>query len=411
VSDLAKLGVVIAALILLVRLKFRLSIALFASAAAIGLMFGLSPAQIASAARSGFLDAESLKIVFALQLVLLFSAITKEQGSMQRAISALSMVFRDARVTVAVIPAVIGLLPVVGGAMLSAPLVSEAADELGLSPERRTFLNYWFRHVWEYTLPTFPAVFLTAGIVGIPVGDLVLINLPLTAAAIAGGVVLGFRGVRPPRSSGIRLTPAACGRHLATFAWNLAPFFIVILLTVGGGIHLAYAMLGVTAGIVFLYRIPAARLQLLARRHLSLELAFLVWGIMVFKEMLTASNAMVGIVADLTRMGMPAAVLVAMVPALIAFITGYTTAFVGLSFPVLLPLLPSDGSAAAFVMLGLGAGICAHLLSPVHSCYVMTLEYYRADMGKTYRLLVGPVTVTFLAGVAVFAAARAFGGS
>jgi len=53
--------------------------------------------------------------------VLLFSAVLKENGAMNRAIAALGSVVRDARFTVAIIPAVIGLLPVVGGAMLSPP--------------------------------------------------------------------------------------------------------------------------------------------------------------------------------------------------------------------------------------------------------------------------------------------------
>jgi hypothetical protein len=410
-GDLIKIGIVIAAIILLIRLKIRLSITLLGSAAAIGVLFGLSPAQMADAAFNGFLDPETLKIVLALQLVLLFSAITKERGGMQRALSALSTVFRDPRAAVAVIPAVIGMLPVVGGAMLSAPLVSQASDELKLSPERRTFLNYWFRHVWEYSLPTFPAVFLTAGIAGIPIADLVLVNLPLTAMSILAGIVLGFRGIHGPGALPAALTPAECGRQLLSFALNLAPLFIVILLTVAGGIHLAWSLLGVTAAIVFIYRIGPSRLFRLARTHLSLELAGLVWGIMVFKEMLGASQAMAGIAADLTRLGMPVSVLVVALPALIAFITGYTTAFVGLSFPVLLPLLPTDGSALFYVMLGLAGGIGAHLLSPMHACFVMTLDYYRADMLKTYRLILAPALLTFLVGVAVFLTARTFFGA
>jgi hypothetical protein len=207
------------------------------------------------------------------------------------------------------------------------------------------------------------------------------------------------------------LTPAECGRQLLSFALNLAPLFIVILLTVAGGIHLAWSLLGVTAAIVFIYRIGPSRLLRSARTHLSLELAGLVWGIMVFKEMLGASQAMAGIAADLTRLGMPVSVLVVALPALIAFITGYTTAFVGLSFPVLLPLLPTDGSARFYVMLGLAGGIGAHLLSPMHACFVMTLDYYRADMLRTYRLILAPALLTFLVGVAVFLTARAFFGA
>ena len=61
--------------------------------------------------------------------------------------------------------------------------------------------------------------------------------------------------------------------------------------------------------------------------------------------------------------------------------------------------------SAFYIMLGLASGICAHLLSPMHSCLVMTLEYYQAGMGKTYRLIWIPVLFTFLTGVAVFLAA------
>jgi integral membrane protein (TIGR00529 family) len=259
---------------------------------------------------------------------------------------------------------------VVGGAMLSAPLVAEASDDLKLSAERRTFLNFWFRHVWEYALPTFPAVFLTAGIVGIPVADLVLVNLPLTTASILVGIVFGFKGIRPFISAHASLTPAGMGRYLLTFVWSLLPFFLVILLTLWFDLHLVYSLALITAGTLVLYRLPPASLAALIRRSFSVELALLIYGIMLFKEMLAASSAMAGIAADLSRMGMPTAVLAALIPAVIAFITGYTTAFVGLSFPVLLPLLPTDGSGVYYVMLALASGICAHLLSPMHACYV-----------------------------------------
>jgi len=97
--------------------------------------------------------------------------------------------------------------------------------------------------------------------------------------------------------------------------------------------------------------------------------------------------------------------LVVLLPALIAFITGYTTAFVGLSFPVLVPFIEPGGMSAYYVMLGLASGIGAHMLSPMHACLAMTLQYYEAGMGKTYRLLFMPAAVVFLTGVCVFAAA------
>lgn len=403
--DVLKLGVIIAGIIVLIRFKVALSITLIASALVLGFLFRLPGGEILDGLLRAMLSLENLKLVIALELVLLFSAVLKENGAMNRAISALSGVVGDARFTVAIIPAIVGLLPVVGGAMLSAPLVAEASDELGLPPERRTFLNFWFRHVWEYTLPTFPAVFLTAGITGVPIPELVAVGTPLTLAAIAAGVLFGFRGVPSSRRSGNAGSLPQAGKQLAQFAWNLLPFFLVIGLTVGLDMHLVYPLAMVTTGVILLNRMPPSRLRRLARRHLSIDLAFLIWGIMLFKEILVATGAMANIAGELSAMGIPPLALVVLLPALIAFITGYTTAFVGLSFPVLVPFIEPGGMSAFYVMLGLASGIGAHMLSPMHACLVMTMQYYEADMGETYRLLIMPTAVVFLTGVCVFAAA------
>ncbi|HSV92535.1 MAG TPA: DUF401 family protein, partial [Desulfobacterales bacterium] len=125
--DVLKIGLIIAGIIVLIRFKVALSLTLFVSALVLGLLFQLSAGEMLDGLLAAALSVDNLKLVLALQFVLLFSALLKENGSMARAIAALSRVLRDARFTVAVIPAVVGLLPVVGGAMLSAPLVGAAA--------------------------------------------------------------------------------------------------------------------------------------------------------------------------------------------------------------------------------------------------------------------------------------------
>lgn len=399
--DLYKMGGIIAAIIILIRLKVPLSIALSASAAILGWLYHMSFSEIANGMLKTVLSIENLYLILVLQLVLVFSAILKENGSMGRAIAALNRLFQDARFTVAFIPAVIGLLPVVGGAMLSAPLVAEASDELNLSRERRTFLNYWFRHVWEYTMPTFSAVFLTASIVGISIADLVKTNVPLTGAAILTGAYFGFKGVQPVQSPGGKVK-RNMGKDALDFVWNLMPFFLVIILTLCFDLHLLYSLVLMIFGTILLHRMKIHTLIRLGRQHLSIDLAFLIWAMMLFKEMLLSSGAMVNVTGELSRMGMPQVILLVIVPAVIAFVTGYAPAMVGLSFPVLLPIIQSSQSVASSTMLALASGICAHMLSPMHPCYAMTLKYNRASMAKTYRLLVAPVIITFLTGVVFF---------
>ena len=393
---------VLAVIIILIRFRVRLSITLLGASIALGLLFRLTLTQIAQGFYAGALDPETLKLIAAMLLVLFFSAIMKETGNMSRSISSLREVFRDARVTMGLIPAIIGLLPVTGGAILSAPLVAEASDDLRLSPEKRTFLNFWFRHVWEYTLPTFPFILLTSAIVGMPITDLCLVNLPLTIASIAGGVFFGFRGIRAPIPSHAPLTPARILSQIYSFLTNLLPFFLVLFLTLFGKIHLAYSLSLIIVGMVLIYRLPLPVLRQLGKASLSAEIAVLLFAIMIFKQILIASGAMHSMAAELSQMGMPPVFLVVLLPALIGFITGYSPALGGLSLPVLLPFIQSSRVGTFYVMLAVASGLSAHLLSPMHACLVMTLEYYKANIGKTYRLLFAPVAVIFLTGVIVF---------
>jgi len=403
-----KVILILAGIIILIRFRVPLSITLLGGSVALGFLFHLTPIQIAQGFYKGASDPDTLKLIAAVLLVLFFSAVMKETGNMSRSIVSLRAVFRDARVTVGLIPAIIGLLPVIGGAMLSAPLVTEASDDLRLSPERRTFLNFWFRHIWEYMLPTFPTIFLTSVIVGLPVADLSLANVPLSIASIAGGIFFGFRGIKadlPPRKP---LAPWQILRKTFSFFINLLPFFVVIFLTLSYKIHLAYSISLVTAGMILFYRIPLPLLHKLAKTTLSLEIAFLILGIMIFKEILFASGAMNSTTGELAQMGLPPIFLFILLPGLTAFITGYPPAFVGLSFPVLLPFIPPSSLGTFYVMLALASGMSAHLLSPMHACLVMTLEYYKASIEKTYRMLFAPVTIVFLTGLIVLLLAYGF---
>ncbi|MCF6334926.1 MAG: DUF401 family protein, partial [Spirochaetales bacterium] len=57
--------------------------------------------------------------------------------------------------SIAILPAIIGLLPMPGGALFSAPLVDDCDEGAKIDPVLKTKINYWFRHIWEYTWPLY----------------------------------------------------------------------------------------------------------------------------------------------------------------------------------------------------------------------------------------------------------------
>jgi integral membrane protein (TIGR00529 family) len=404
-SAILKILLIIGSILILVRFRIRLSVILWLAAAFLGFLFQLPPLQIGLGFLYGTADPGTLKLMASLLLILFFSAIMKETGNMARAISALQGIFRDARATVAVIPAVIGLLPVPGGAILSAPLVNEASDDLRLSPERRTFLNYWFRHIWEYSLPTYPGIILISSIVGVPVAKIFWVNLPLTLASLVVGILLGFRGIRLSSRPVAPMTFQYILRNALSLVRNFLPLFLLLLLTLYFRLHLLYSTLIAILAVVLFFRLPFSLLRRLGKESFSWEIVFLISGVMIFKKILETSGAMHAIAGEFTQLGTPVPLLIAVIPCLFGFITGYATGMAGLSFPVLLPFILGSDHIMIYILLAYGLGMSITLLSPTHACLILTREYYRADIAKIYRLLFIPVAIVFCTGIgiAVFA--------
>lgn len=62
-----------------------------------------------------------------------------------------------ARAATFAIPAAIGLLPMPGGAYISAVVVDPLYDKMGFKSHQKTFLKYWMRHIWIRSGPSFRA--------------------------------------------------------------------------------------------------------------------------------------------------------------------------------------------------------------------------------------------------------------
>jgi len=122
------------------------------AAVALGLMYAMDVGELALVCLRSTANLVAAEILVAVLMIVFLSELMKRKGRIKTMVDSLRRLLGDPRGCGAG-PAIIGFLPIIGGAMISAPMVEEASDELGLSPEKKTFLNYWFRHLWEYTFP------------------------------------------------------------------------------------------------------------------------------------------------------------------------------------------------------------------------------------------------------------------
>lgn len=390
--ELLKIGIVFFIVLILTFKRVSLWIALLAGTFLLGLLFRLPFQSIVKDLFTSIVDTGTLLLLGAFVAILLFSTLLKETGRMEAILEGFRGIFKDIRVVIALLPAMIGLMPIMGGALISAPMVVEGSDELKLSAERRTFINYWFRHVWQYTLPTYPALILAATLVKIPVRNLGWINLPLTLTAVVSGIFFGFWGV----SKSTRVRHLSNTTSALRLFYNLCPLICGLMLVVGFQVELAYAFGLVVLGMVIFYRISWSVVLKGLKESLNIELLLTVAIVMGFKKVLESSGAIHSVSSVLLSSEVPLWLIAIWVPFLVGLVTGVTVAPIAISFPILIPLFENDPHFLNYMVLAFASGISGDLLSPFHLCLILTKDYFQADLKGVYRFVWVP-TVSIVA--------------
>jgi hypothetical protein len=84
------------------------------------------------------------------------------------------------------------------------------------------------------------------------------------------------------------------------------------------------------------------------------------------------------------------------IPFFIGMMTGVTTAGLGIGLPILLPIIIHGEANLYFAMLAFTGNFIGVMISPMHLCLVVTQNYFKADMGKIYKMLILPLIIIFL---------------
>ena len=395
-----KVLVVFVIILILIKKKCPIGWAMLISSFILGLLFAISPREILKIFASASISPLCLELIAIMMLILILSRVLQEGGGFERIVGSLKKLIKDTRLILASVPALIGLLPMIGGAIFSAPLVKAAAEKAGITPAKKAFINYWFRHIFEYTWPLYPGLILAAKLADVDIWRIILVQIPLTLAAVGAGILFELKNIHPRSHDNHTLKKRfLLFRELAL---DTIPITSVILLVLVFRVHLAIALAISLFSAFIINRMGFKRSVGLFFKGLSFQYVILIVGIMVFRQMLEAAGATSTFVPSLMNFGVPFWVLVCIAPFLIGFISGVTVAFVGITFPVLLPSFGEGPAVLNYIMLAFASGYAGVLLSPVHVCLVLTKNYFKVDIRDFYRLLLLPVLAVLLTAAVIF---------
>ncbi|MGI1659230.1 MAG: DUF401 family protein [Desulfitobacterium sp.] len=404
----AKLLIVFVIMMILLWRKIPLVYVVIGASAVLAFLFGTDLPGFAKMVWDATKDPSTIEIEVILTLIMILELILRKQGYLERMLNALTSLIKDRRIVMAIIPAFIGLMPSAGGALFSAPLVEQAVGK-SVSAVNKTFINFYYRHIWEYFLPIYTGVLLVSNITGIPLPRVLMGLMPFGLLVILLGLPFLFRikvdeelaeVTEPPQAA--TLKKGAKGYRLKSikdvFFSTLPVLAVVGLVMAKAPITLAIA--AVLIVLILKHRFTLSELLQIARKAIVIKTLVMIWGIMLFKQVMETVGSFDELPNLLGTLPVPEFLIFALIAFFISFLTGQTGSYIGIAFPVVMAATGGQVSLP-LVTLVFMAGSAGTMLSPMHLCLSLTVDYFKSDINKVLRMLIIPESI--IVGVAVLA--------
>ena len=393
-------------MLVLNRLVKNLLISIGAGIIILALWSGRSFPEIVSISINRLFSANLLFLIIILFGIIWLSTLMSKNGIINDLVTSVRGMSSN-KAAMALLPAFIGLLPMPGGAIFSAPLVDSIDEDKALDPIHKVQINYWFRHIWEFWWPLYPAVLLALDITGLPVTKFMLYQLPLWVLMIFTGYFFLLRKVDISEVLGNK-----SGYSRRKFILSVIPVVIIICTYAVCRIFIPFLAdfnkfvpmgIGIFLAIVFAQTYKPMGLRVWRKIVLNattLNLVLIVILVMIYGSFIDSplsdgSYIMSHMRTELDQWGIPLFIIIMILPFISGMVTGIAVAFVGASFPIIMSLLgpnPETWHIATSMVLGYGFGYLGMILSPVHICLIVTNDHFKTNVEKSIIKLAKPVS-------------------
>jgi integral membrane protein (TIGR00529 family) len=383
--DLLKISLVFALILLLLRKRLNIGLVMIIAASLLFLLYRMPLTLIWKTCNSALRSDVTIKLILALSFIRIFEMILREHAVLTQMMSAVKAIFKNRKAVIVSMPLLIGLLPSVGGAYFSAPMVAETTSDIKMSPEEKSFINYWFRHPWEYVLPLYPGILLASAISRIELHNLITVNTTYAILILITGFIFSMHGIKGAVKKEERLSKKGL--------WSFMPIVAVLLLVVIFRIELHYALIAVIIFLFLFYRYNLKSTFTAFKHGFSLDVIILIIGVMIFKEAMEYSGAVKNLSQFFIKEGISALPILFLLPFVTGLLTGITVGFVGTTFPLVISI--SGNTSIGAISFAFASGFLGVLLSPVHICLILTREYFKADLWGIYKKMMPAALIVF----------------
>lgn len=378
-------GFFLAIAVLMVVSRKSLALGMFIGALILGI-FTMLPHEVAAEFYRAFTNPSTILSALAIGLIPIIGGTLNASGQIDNLVNNIRI---GKKAFLAVSPALIGMLPMPGGALLSCPLVEKGGE--GVSKTKKAGLNVWFRHVLFLVYPLAPSLLISAKLAGLDVYQI----FPYLALPLLFSLLLGYffflRDILGEIDYEGKFSLKSLPRPLSVILiapvvdFSLKPFVYPGELA---------TLIGVTTSLILAIvvgKMWTDNLYKIVKDSKPWNFALMMIGIAVFLEVFNAS----GTARLIAGLDIPSAILCVVIGFMLGFGTGRIVTPAGIVLPIFLAKLGSI-SPVVFTITYFSIFL-GYVLSPVHPCVSLTAEYFKIEIKDFLRVSAPPVLIAFAA--------------
>lgn len=369
---------------ILFKFKIKLSKTLFITAAILGLTSGIGIDNLKDTILGVFLDSSSLSTVLAVSMVTILGGLMKQYKILDKIVESMTAVISNKKIILMIIPALIGMLIVPGGALLSAPFINNLGEEMDIRASRRAAINLVFRHISMFVLPYSTSLLIISGSMPeLNISKVILFNLMYVIPMIVIGYFMFIKDIKYEKEESDNKDK---GKNLLALLAYTSPIYICVILNILTGLPF-YITLIASVALVFLIGdkkdFPMHLVKSLNINTVSTVIAiFIIKGIIIRMDelLLIFNNSFAQSNSIFTIM-----IVFFISSFLFGFITGSQQAAMAILLPMIFALQVSEQMIYVYIYYAFACAFLGYFFSPIHLCQAFTVEHMGTTTKELYK--------------------------
>ena len=334
------------------------------------------------------LDAETIYLSLAIGIIPIIGAVLNETGLLDEMIENVKL---GRKSFLMISPALLGLLPMPGGALFSAPLVEKGGKEL--TPESKGSINVWFRHIFLMTYPLAPALIIACELAELSMYDVLPVLFTFFIITTIIGYIALVKNISNENVSKERIVTSKFVKPLLTIL--LAPI-VDFMLRIFCGLRSLATLTGVMSSLIMaliVSNFPRKNMQKIISKAKPWEFFFLIILINIYQKFFVESG--VSVVLESVKFNK------FMILILASFLMAFALGRVSTGLIIFIPIYVLKFSTISAIELALlyYSTTLGYIISPVHPCLIVTANYFKTDVKEIIKKLAPVDIISLLLGV------------